>query len=183
VPTKAAPIDPEMKAALDKAVRAFLHPDATVRQAAFTGLAEMKDRNAVRLIVGRLADHLKSRSAPVRQAVQAALVEIGAPAVPVLVARLRRKGGLVIKGRIGQTLGLLGPRLVGPEFATLFFDLDTARLRSSDPATAAACAIALSMLSPAQQCGSGTGVGGCTGNPGPELPTGQVTSVLMESPG
>ena len=41
--TKAAPINPELKAALDKAVRAFLHPDPDIRQAAFTGLAEMKN--------------------------------------------------------------------------------------------------------------------------------------------
>jgi hypothetical protein len=48
------------------------------------------------VIVDRLAGRLKSRSESVRKAAQAALVEIGAPVAQVPVARLRRKGGLVI---------------------------------------------------------------------------------------
>jgi hypothetical protein len=166
VPTKTPPTGPEFKAALDEATRAFLDPNPEVCRAAVTALARMKNRPAARLIVGRLADRLKSRSASARQAAQAALVGIGAPAAQVLIGRLRRKGSPLVKARVAQTLGLIGPRLDGPAFVEVFFELEIAQGTSPDPMTVVACAQALARMSPVVRFGRRAEVTG----PSPEGP-------------
>jgi HEAT repeat protein len=183
VPTKTAPIDPELKAALDDATRRFLDPNPEVRRAAVTELAKMKDRQAARLIVGSLADRLKNPNAKVRQAAQDVLVDIGAPAVPVLVARLHRKGGSAVKARVAETLGRIGPRLDGPAFTELFFELEIARGTSPDPATAAACARALARMSPSARSGRKADAAGASpGGPEPRSPGLLDPSSVASSP-
>lgn len=113
----------------------------------------MKDRNAFRLIIDRLADRLKNPNAKVRQAAQDASVEIGAPAVRVLVPRLYRKGGSAVKARVADLLGRIGPRLDGPAFTELYFELEIALGTSRDPATVAARGRALARMSPAARSG------------------------------
>src|SRR5262249_9830896 len=99
-------------------------------------------------IIGRLADRLKSPSPSVRQAAQDVLVDVGAAAVPALVARLHRKGGPVVKARVAEVLGLVGRRLDDCERTEVFFELEIAMGTAKDRAGGEAGAKALAGFCP-----------------------------------
>ena len=129
-------------AAFDKLMTGMLHENAAVRQAAVTGLSDLEDQlseDQRAALAVALTSEIQDPVAAIREASAAAILRLGADAVPALVALLAEEGESRLLGL--ELLATLGPTAVsGFEPALETF------LGSSDPLVQADAAFALGAI-------------------------------------
>lgn len=118
-PSELQELDRAAEQALDRAVRALLHPDEQIRRKTVRHFMKLCDQFVCNRLLDRLIGLLSAADESVRMRAAAALVDAGGVAVNLLIYRLGKARKLDVQLRLAKVVACAG-RQVDPLEAMIF---------------------------------------------------------------